>query len=456
MVEFTDRQWTPEGTPALNIQNPCMNAPVSHSRRQFLRGAAAAGAGMLITPWTIQAARLRPASERITVGMIGIGAMGRPHLERLLGFEDVQVVAVCDVEKTRRETAQAQVEKRYAARQKDGVFKGCEAYTDFRHLIARKDIDAVVIATPDHMHVIIALAASRAGKDIYCEKPLTQNIHEGRLLVSAVKKHRIIFQTGSQQRSEFNDRFRKAVEFIWNGRIGRLKTIRVGVGAPPVACDLPDQPTPADVDWELWLGPAPLRGYNEILCPKGMHRHYPLFRNYREYAGGALADMGAHHFDIAQWAMGMDASGPTLITPPAGDAVTGLKFTYANGVELFHGGKSGCTFEGTDGTIYVDRGVLESSRPEILTAPLASTDKRVYPSSQHMRNWLECVRERRQAICPAEVGHRTASVCHLANIGYQLRRPLHWDPVKEQFRKDPEANQLVSRKPRAPWSYSMS
>jgi predicted dehydrogenase len=300
------------------------------------------------------------------------------------------------------------------------------------------------------------LAAARAGKDIYCEKPLTQNIHEGRLLVDAVKKHRIIFQTGSQQRSEFNDRFRKAVEFIWNGRIGRLKTIHVGVGAPPVACDLPDQPTPTDVDWELWLGPAPLRGYNEILCPKGMHRHYPLFRNYREFAGGALADMGAHHFDIAQWAMGMDASGPTLITPPAGEAVTGLKFTYANGVELFHGGKSGCTFEGTEGTLYVDRGVLESSRPEVLTEPLSATDKRVYPSSQHMRNWLDCVRERRQAICPAEVGHRTASVCHLANIGYQLRRPLHWDPVKEKFRKDPEANKLVSRQPRAPWSYAMS
>lgn len=411
---------------------------------------------MLLTPLTMHAAHSRPASERITVGMIGIGAMGRPHLDRLLGFEDVQVVAVCDVEKTRRETARAQVEKRYAARQKDGVFKGCAAYTDFRELIARKDIDAVVIATPDHMHVMIALAAARVGKDIYCEKPLTQNIHEGRLLVDAVKKHRVIFQTGSQQRSEFNDRFRKAVEFIWNGRIGSLKTIHVGVGAPPVACDLPDQPTPADVDWELWLGPAPMRGYNEILCPKGMHRHYPLFRNYREFAGGALADMGAHHFDIAQWAMGMDASGPTLITPPAGDAVTGLKFTYASGVELFHGGKSGCTFEGTEGTLYVDRGVLESSRPEILNAPLTANDKRVYPSSQHMRNWLDCVRERRQAICPAEVGHRTASICHLANIGYQLRRPLHWDPVKEQFRKDPEANRLVSRKPRAPWSYSVS
>ena len=433
-----------------------MKTQLSQSRRQFLQRTAAAGAGLLLTPLAMSAARSRSASERITVGMIGIGAMGRGHLDRLLGYEDVQVVAVCDVEKTRRETAQSQVEKRYAARQKDGVFKGCDAYIDFRDLIARKDIDAVVVATPDHMHVVIALAAARTGKDIYCEKPLTQNIHEGRLLVDAVKKHHIFFQTGSQQRSEFNDRFRKAVEFIWNGRIGRLKTIHVGVGAPPVACDLPDQPTPADVNWELWLGPAPLRGYNEILCPKGMHRHYPLFRNYREFAGGSLADMGAHHFDIAQWAMGMDASGPTLITPPAGEALTGLKFTYANGVELFHGGKSGCTFEGTDGTLYVDRGVMESSRPEILSAPLSATDKRVYPSNQHMRNWLDCVRERRQAICPAEVGHRTASVCHLANIGYQLRRPLHWDPVKEQFRKDPEANRLVSRKPRAPWSYSKS
>jgi predicted dehydrogenase len=344
------------------------------------------------------------------------------------------------------------VEKRYAEDVKSGTYKGCATYIDYRELLGREDLDAVVIMTPDHMHVHPALAAAARKLDIYCEKPLTRTIAEGRLLVNAVKKHQIVFQTGSQQRSEFGGRFRKAVETIWAGRLGDLKTIRIGVGGPSKPCDLPEQEKPDNVNWDLWLGPAPLRGYHEELCPKGIHNHFPAFRKYEEYAGGMLADMGAHHFDIAQWAMGMDASGPVSIEPPA-EGETGLKFIYASGVEMIHGGPSGCTFEGTKGKLRVDRNLLESDPPEILATPLGEKDRRAIESKDHLRNWLDCIKSREEPICSVETGHRTASVCHLGNLGYKLRRKLTWDPAKEEFPGDAEANALTSRKPRDGWEY---
>lgn len=207
------------------------------------------------------------------------------------------------------------------------------------------------------------------------------------------------------------------------------------------------------MDWDLWLGPAPMRGYNEILCPRGIHSHFPQFRKYEEYAGGHLADMGAHHFDIAQWAMEMDSSGPVMVEPPA-EGGTGLKFTYASGIEMFHGGPDDCTFEGTGGIIRVGRGSLKSEPEEILTTSLGEGDRRVIPSKNHLRNWLDCVKSREQPICTAETGHRSATVCHLANIGYKLRRKLRWDPVKERFTDDAEANALTTRKPREGWEYA--
>jgi predicted dehydrogenase len=235
--------------------------------------------------------------------------MGRSHLGGFLNMNDVQVVAVCDVVKERREDARKRVEETYG-KQKKGEYKGCAEYVDFRKLLDHKDLDAVVIATPDHWHAIPCILAARAKKDVYCEKPLTHNIAEGRRIVQEVDKAKIIFQTGSQQRSEFGNHFRLAVELVRNGRIGKLQTIRIGVGGPNKPCDLPTQDVPEGTDWEMWQGPAPVRGYNEILCPKGIHKHFPAWRAYREYAGGQVADMGAHHFDIAQWAMDMDGSGP--------------------------------------------------------------------------------------------------------------------------------------------------
>ncbi len=419
------------------------------TRRQFLTTSAVAAAGPMILASPSRG--FAAPSERIRLGFIGIGIQSRGHLKRFVGTSDTQVIAVCDVVTERREDSKRIVEEGYAKQKDMASYKGCAGYVDFRELLAREDIDAVVIGTPDHWHAIPAVMACRAGKDVYCEKPLSLTISEGRAMVEAARKHDRVFQTGSQQRSEFGGLFRRAVEIIRNGHLGEIKTVRVGVGGPAVTCDLPTEECPSGTDWNFWNGPSPERGYNQILCPKGIHNHFPAFRNYREYAGGGMADMGAHHFDIAQWALGMDNSGPVKIDPPEDNATTGLKFTYANGIVMYHGGPSGCTFEGTKGTLYVDRGKIESDPANILEAKIGLDDFRVEPSDNHHRNWLDAIRSRKKPICDVETGHRSASICELGQIGYDLRRPLNWDPVKEHFVNDDDANKLLSRPMRDPW-----
>jgi predicted dehydrogenase len=420
------------------------------SRRDFTRVAAGAVTAPMLSAALFADEPKRSANDRINLAFIGVGTMGRGHLGSFLGSPQVQVVAVCDVVAERRNDAKRMVEERYGKQKKSGEYKGCEAVVDFRDILKRSDIDAVVIATPDHWHAMPCILAARAKKDIYCEKPLTHNIAEGRRIVEEVAKNQVIFQTGSQQRSEFGNRFRFAVELVRNDRIGKLKTIRIGVGGPSKPCDLPEQPIPEGTDWDFWQGPAPERGYNEVLCPKGIHKHFPAWRAYREYGGGQVADMGAHHFDIAQWALDMDGSGPVEIVPPE-KGESGLKFVYANGVEMIHGGSVDCEFIGGNGVIQVSRGFFGTTLPlEALRTPLEG-GWRCYPSSDHHKNWLECVRSRKEPICPPEVGHRSASVCHLGNIGYRLRRRLKWDPKAEQFINDDEANKLTSREPRAKW-----
>lgn len=419
------------------------------TRRQFLGTTAVAAAGPMIL--SSPSRGLAAPSERIRLGFIGIGIQSRGHLRRFVGTSDTQVIAVCDVVTERREDSKRIVEEGYAKQKDMASYKGCAAYVDFRELLDRDDIDAVVIGTPDHWHAIPSVMACRAGKDVYCEKPLSLTISEGRAMVEAARKHDRVFQTGSQQRSEFGGLFRRAVELIRNGYLGEIKTVSVGVGGPAVTCDLPTEECPSGTDWNFWNGPSPERGYNQILCPKGIHNHFPAFRNYREYAGGGLADMGAHHFDIAQWALGMDNSGPVKIEPPEDKASTGLKFTYANGVVMTHGGRSGCTFVGTKGTLYVDRGKIEADPASILEAKIGENEFHVEPSDNHHRNWIDAIRSRKKPICDVEIGHRSAIVCELGQIGYDLRRPLNWDPVKERFINDDEANKLLSRPMRDPW-----
>src|SRR4051812_39623954 len=370
--------------------------PPGVSRRDLLKtatlGAAAAVVGFpTIVPSSVFGADNKPApSERLTLGFIGIGKQARGHLQSFVGRTNCQVLAVCDVDTTRREHAKNLTEKKYAELERKG-YKGCDAYVDFRELLARKDIDAVVIGTPDHWHAIPAIEACKAGKDIYCEKPLTLTIHEAKTLIDAVRKHDRVFQTGSQQRSD--KEFRKAVEYVRSGRIGKVKQVLVDVGGPSKPCDLPEEPMEPGLDWDRWLGQAPKRPYNSVLSPRGIHDHFPNWRNYREYSGGAMTDWGAHHFDIAQWGLGMDESGPVEVIPPEGPkADKGVRFVYANGVEVIHGPSGGVLFVGTEGKILVNRGKLSSDPESILKEPLGDKDLHLPVSKGHHENWMDCIK----------------------------------------------------------------
>lgn len=425
--------------------------PHGISRRDFVAGAAATLALPLIVPGSVlgDAKRDKP-SERLTLGFIGMGTMNRGHLGHFLGQKDVQVLAVCDVDTTRREASQKRVEEHYAKDTKDGTYKGCAAYNDFHELLARKDIDAVVIATPDHWHAIPVLEACKAKKDIYCEKPLSLTIHEAKAMLDAVRKYECVFQTGSQQRS--GSEFRLACELVRSGKIGKIKTVNVNVGPPSRPCDLKEEEMEKGLDWDRWLGPAPKRGYSSVLSPRGVHTNFPDWRQYREYSGGMMTDWGAHHFDIAQWGLSMDESGPIEIIPPDNPkATTGLRYIYANGVEMVHGPGGGVQFIGTDGEITVNRGRLESKPGEIIKITLTDKDVNLYKSPGHQRDWLNCVRNRKRPIADVEIGARSVTVCHLGNLAYWNHKKLHWDPKNWRFVDDEAANKWLDRERRDPY-----
>jgi len=428
-----------------------MNTANRFSRRRFLKTTAVAiVSAPTILPSSVWAAPASP-NERITLGFIGMGRQNRSLLNGFIRNKGTQVVAVCEVDTTRREHAKKTVEDYYATQTDRDSFKGCDACKDFRQLVARKDIDAVVIAAPDHWHAIQVIAAANAGKDIYCEKPLSLTIAEARAMVNAVRRNKRVFQTGSMQRS--SREFLKACELVRNGRIGKVKTVIVGVGEPSKWCDLPEEPIEPGLDWDFWLGPAPLRPYNSILSPRGVHDFFPNWRNYREYSGGMMTDWGAHHFDIAQWGLGMDDSGPVEIIPPDDPkAKTGVRYLYADGVEMIHdSSKNGVTFVGTDGKIFVDRGKFEAEPESIGQEPLGDKAIRLYASGNHLRDWLDCVHSRKRPICDVEIGCRSVTVCHLGNLAYWNHRRLKWDPKKEEFAGDKEANTWLDRAKRAPW-----
>jgi predicted dehydrogenase len=420
------------------------------SRRNFLKTTSAAAFG---APMVLDMARAgesaKGPNDRITLGFIGTGTQGRGLLNNFLRQPDTRVLAVCDVDTTRREHHQKIVDDFYSA-QKKSEAKGCDAYKDFGELIARKDIDAVVIATPDHWHAYIAIAACNAGKDVYCEKPLSLTIHEARAMVNAARKNERVFQTGSMQRS--SSEFRKACELVRNGRLGKIKQVIVDVGPSSVPCDLPEEMLEPGLDWDRWLGPAPQRPYNHVLSPRGVHTHFPDWRNYREYSGGAMTDWGAHHFDIAQWGLGMDESGPVEIIPPEDPkARRGLRYLYANGVEMIHGDSGGVLFIGEEGKILVNRGKFEATPKNLGEDPLPAGAIKLYNSYSHSKDFLNCMRSRKRPICDVEIGCRSVTVCHLGNLAYWNHRRLKWDPAKELFVGDNEANQWLDRPKRGDW-----
>jgi predicted dehydrogenase len=427
------------------------------TRREFVKAAAAAGGLPLLSTALRGDDKNTAANDRVVIGFIGVGTMNRGHLGYFLGQKDVQVVAVCDVDTTRRESAKSTVEKKYAEAQKSGAYKGCAAYNDFRELIGRKDIDAVVIATPDHWHTTTAAEACKAKKDVYCEKPLTLTIAEAKTLIDIVRKYDRVFQVGSQQRS--SPEFRKACEYVRSGRLGKLKAVYVNVGGPSHPCDLPEEKMEAGLDWDMWLGQAPKRPYNSVLSPRGVHTHFPNWRNYREYSGGMMTDWGAHHFDIGQWGLGMDESGPVEIIPPEDPkAERGVKYIYANGIPMIHTeeiekGKKvdGIAFVGAHGMIMVNRGKIMSDPESILKEPLGEKDVHLYNSPGHQRDWLNCLRSRKRPICDVEVGARSVTVCHLGNLAYWNHRNLKWDPKEWHFVGDAEANKWLDRERRGEW-----
>ena len=431
------------------------------SRRQFVHRSAAAIAMPAIVPASALGLNgKRPPSERINIGMIGVGFQARGHLNFLLRHPDSQVLAVCEVDRTRRDDAKRIADTYYEDQIKAGTYKAISATADFREVTSRKDIDAVLIATPDHWHVITATEAMKAGKDVYCEKPLTLTIAEAKVIIECARKHKRVFQTGSQQRSD--KRFRAACEAVRNGRIGKLKTVYVShqVGPSSKPCDLPEEPIEAGLDWNMWLGQAPMRPYNSILSPRGVHSFFPNWRNFREYSGGLMTDWGAHHFDIAQWGIGADDSGPVEIIPPEDStAKNGVRYVYANGVDLIHAphkdpdgrDDGGVHFVGESGTIYVDRGRVTSWPDNVVKDPLGSGEKALYKSDEHHQNWFDCIRSREKPICDVEIGARSVTVCHLGNLVYWNRKKLKWDPQKWEFPGDKEANGWKDRERRGPW-----
>lgn len=428
-----------------------MNTSNRFTRRQFLKTTTAlAVAAPTILPSSVWGAAKGP-NDRITLGFIGMGRQNQGLLNGFIHSKETQVVAVCDVDTTRREHAKKTVEDYYAKQTDKGTFKGCEGYKDFRELVARKDIDAVVVATPDHWHALNVIAAANAGKDVYCEKPLSLTIAEARAMVNAVRRNNRICQTGSMQRS--SQEFRKACELVRNGRLGKIKQVIVGVGTSSKWCDLPEEPMEPGLDWDTWLGPAPVRAYNSVLSPRGVHEHFPNWRSYREYSGGMMTDWGAHHFDIAQWGLGMDDSGPVEIIPPEDPkATSGVRYLYANGVEMVHdASRGGALFIGENGKVFVDRGKFEATPETLAQEPLDDKAIRLYNSSNHLKDWLDCIRSRKLPICDVEIGCRSVSVCHLGNLAYWNHRKLKWDPKAEQFIGDKEANTWLDREKRAPW-----
>jgi len=440
-----------------------------HDRRQFLKSAAVAVA----SPWIVPRSVFGGAapSERIRVACIGTGNQGIAILRKFLANEDAEVVAVCDVNRGSygyktddqflgREPGCREVDKFYAEKRGTGGRRGCTGYNDFREVLARDDVDAVTVVVPDQWHALMTIRAAEAGKDIYCEKPLSLTIGQGRAMVEAVRKHERILQTGSHERS--NPQTRHICELVRNGRLGRLKRVITNVGYNNKEGPGPGwqpMPVPDGFDYDMWLGPAPRVPYHKDRC---LYR----FRFNYDYSGGQVTNYGAHSNDLAQWGLGMDESGPVEIEfidakwLPKGslfDTALETRFLcrYASGAELLCQTAEPSVkvrFEGTEGMVEWGYSRVYRSEPEsLIRSQIGPSELHLYQSDDHVRNFLDCVKSRREPVAPAEVGHRSATVCHLGNVAVRLGRNVKWDPAKETFPGDDEANAMLDRPMRSPW-----
>ena len=433
-----------------------MDRSRSIQRRKFLQQGAAAAAGAVTLPYFVAAGALagpgrRGANDRIGVGYVGVGRRAR-QLMKLP--EDGRLVAASDVYLKRAEEIAAKHD--------------ATAYQDYRKMLESKDVDAVIVATPDHWHALPSIHACQAGKDVYCEKPMTLTVSEGRRMVEAVRKHQRVFQTGSQQRSMAVNRL--GCELIRNGRLGKLQAV-IGSNYPsPWECELPSQPAPEGLDWDAWCGQTEPRAYHvDLFTP----RANPGWISFRPYSGGEITGWGAHGLDQVQWALGTDHTGPVEVWAEGGklDAPVyaepesrsrgnelcskgrRVTFRYADGVTLTldNGPGGGAIFIGERGKITIDRNKLTAEPKELAEEPIKESDIRLYQSNNHMQNWFDCMKSRELPVAGVEIGHRSATVCHLANIARWLGRKLRWDPDTETFPGDDEANALLDRPQRKPY-----
>jgi len=424
------------------------------NRRQFLKKAAGISAGAVSFPYLVRPSALGKASsvapsERITIGFIGVGGHGRSvNLKNFLGNSDAQAVAVCDVDANNRNIARDMVNKKYGN-------KDCSTYNDFREIIERNDIDAVMISTPDHWHVPISIAAAKAGKDVECEKP-TLTVEEGRVLCETMKRYNRVFQWSTEDRSV--DVYHRMCELVRNGRIGKVHTIRVELPSGP---NTPGDPTPMPVpkgfDYEMWLGPAPWSPYTK-------DRIHWNFRWVFDYSGGMLTDWGAHLLDGAQWGNDSEHTGPVEVEGKGVFLRDGLydtakeyriEYKYADGVRLLvTSGTPSLRFEGSEGWIgnVGWRAKLEAEPKSILDSVIGPNDIHLYTCrAGEQRNFLDCVKSRKDCYFPPEIGHRCFTIAHIGNISMLLGRKLKWDPDKERFINDEQANRMLSRSMRSPW-----
>ena len=432
-------------------------------RRNFLKSTAVASAPFIL-PSSIWGAKVKP-NDRVVMGFIGMGKQNNGLLNNFIG-QGIQAVAVCDVDTNRRKNAEKIVNQKHEN-------SDCQAFVDYREITEDKNIDAVCIATPDHWHSVITISALKNGKDVYCEKPLTHNIHESVEVIKAVKKYNRILQTGSMQRS--SSEFRIACELVRNGVIGKIKNVGIAVGDPGRPCDLPDESPEPGLNWNLWCGPAPLRAYSSVLSPRGIHNHFPAWRNYMEYGGGMVTDWGAHHIDIAQWGLGTDNSGPVEARPPEDwkkwKSKRGAKLVYSNGTTITHQSGFGVHFEGEDGDVKVNRGrfVFSLKGKEIakfekrgdgsLGSALQTTEKtflnnakvKLYKSTHHIRDFLSSVESRKKPITNEVVGGRSAICCHLMNQTYYNGEVIKWDPKTNTLSEQTGKPEWLTRDYRGIW-----
>ncbi|WP_167615301.1 Gfo/Idh/MocA family protein [Maribellus sediminis] len=424
-------------------------------RRSFIKTTATSAAAFTIIPATVLGKNGGiAANDRINLAFIGTGKQGRILQNFFKDRTDETVtIAASDVDSQKLDKF---IGIAKGANKKRGTDIEIFATKHYREILERSDIDAVVVATPDHWHAQVAIDACKAGKDVYCEKPMAYTVAEGRAMVNATRKYDRVFQTGNMQRSSYN--FRQACELVAGGYIGEVKTINACVGGPVVACDLPSMEAPANLDWNLWVGPSPYREFNPVLSPPVEEDIYPNWRLYRDFGGGMITDWGAHMFDIGQWALQMDNSGPSVYIPPKHGQTHGLKMVYDNGVVMNHVDLpmgNGVEFIGTEGRIEVTRGFIKTYPNEKLAQlEIKPEDRKLYYSDNHYQDFLDAMRNRTRPISDVETGHRTSSLCNIANIAYTLERPLQWDPKDEKFIGDRSANLMLSRTYRGKWDYT--